>query len=65
HVARDRLSGRIIGYIQYRVEKKTNEAKCHAHICYLKVLMRYRERGIATELVIAAQDYLKLVCLFD
>jgi ribosomal protein S18 acetylase RimI-like enzyme len=64
HVARNRLSGRIIGYIQYRVENETNEAKCHAHICHLEVLEPYREGGFATRLVIAAQDYLKRVCLF-
>ncbi|KAK2422857.1 N-terminal acetyltransferase A complex catalytic subunit NAA10 [Trifolium repens] len=59
HVARNRLSGRIIGYIQYRVENETNEAKCHAHICHLEVLEPYRQGGFATRLVIAAQDYLK------
>ncbi|KAJ0802418.1 putative transferase transcription regulator GNAT family [Helianthus annuus] len=53
YVAED-YGGKIVGYVLAKMEEETTE--CHGHITSLAVLRTHRKLGLATKLMVAAQN---------
>lgn len=58
YVAED-YNGKIVGYVLAKMEEDSSE--CHGHITSLAVLRTHRKLGLATKLMIAAQNAMEQV----
>ncbi|CAA3002820.1 N-terminal acetyltransferase A complex catalytic subunit NAA10-like [Olea europaea subsp. europaea] len=58
YVAED-YNGKIVGYVLAKMEEESSE--CHGHITSLAVLRTHRKLGLATKLMIAAQNAMEQV----
>ncbi|KAI3756215.1 hypothetical protein L1987_56032 [Smallanthus sonchifolius] len=58
YVAED-YGGKIVGYVLAKMEEETTE--CHGHITSLAVLRTHRKLGLATKLMVAAQNAMEQV----
>ncbi|KAI7752970.1 hypothetical protein M8C21_026711, partial [Ambrosia artemisiifolia] len=58
YVAED-YGGKIVGYVLAKMEEETTE--CHGHITSLAVLRTHRKLGLATKLMLAAQNAMEQV----